>query len=158
MLLLIVNRDDKCLVNCLYYCMYYRLFQWLVEANLTVNLAKSEFGQAKVTYLGYVIGQGKTIVSFPVPTGKKALRRFLGMVGYYRKFCKNFADVTLPLTDLLKKNEKFVWDEPCQKAFDRLKNMLCHFPVLRSPDFGRPFSIAVDASDDAAGAVLLQQS
>lgn len=36
--------------------------------------------------------------------------------------------------------------------------MLCHFPVLRSPDFGRPFSIAVDASDDAAGAVLLQQS
>lgn len=144
-----------------------RLFQRLVEANLTVNLAKSEFGQAKVTYLGYVIGQGKvapvdakvqTIMSFPVPTGKKALRRFLGMVGYYRKFCKNFADVTLPLTNLLKKNEKFVWDEPCQKAFDRLKNMLCHFPVLRSPDFGRPFSIAVDASDDAAGAVLLQQS
>ena len=142
------------------------LFKKLSEARLTVNLAKSEFGQAHVVYLGYVIGQGKvapvdgkiqTIMSFPQPTGKKALRRFLGMAGYYRKFCKNFADVTMPLTDLLKKNVKFVWDESCQKAFDKLKSLLCHFPVLQSPDVSRDFSLAVDASEETAGAVLLQQ-
>lgn len=144
-----------------------RLFQRLSEANLTVNLAKSEFGCASVTYLGHVIGQGKvapvdakiqTIVAYPVPTSKRALRRFLGMVGYYRKFCKNFAEVALPLTKLLKKSEKFVWNDACQKAFERLKFLLCHFPVLSSPDFGKPFALAVDASDDAVGAVLLQQN
>jgi len=142
-----------------------KLFQRLSEANLTVNLNKSEFGCATVTYLGHVIGQGRvapvdakvqTILSFPTPTSKKCLRRFLGMVGYYRKFCKNFADVGLSLTNLLKKNVKFTWDEACQKAFDTLKSMLCHYPVLRSPDFNKPFSIAVDASDNAAGAVLQQ--
>ena len=95
------------------------------------------------------------MLAFAVPTGKKGLRRFLGMVGYYRKFCKNFADVALPLTNLLKKRENFVWNESCQKAFDKLKSMLCNYPVLQSPDFSKPFSVAVDASDGAAGAVLL---
>ena len=105
-----------------------RLFENLSEANLTVNLSLSVFGCAHVTYLGHVIGQGQvvpvdakvqTIMAFAVPTGKKALRRFLGMVGYYRKFCKNFADVALPLTNLLKKRENFVGNESCQKAFDK---------------------------------------
>ena len=61
----------------------------------------------------------------------------------------------LPLTNLLKKRENFVCNESGQKAFDKLKSMLCNYPVLQSPDFSQPFSVAVDASDDAAGAVLL---
>jgi hypothetical protein len=142
------------------------LFQRLSEANLTVNLAKSEFGCANITYLGYVIGRGtvapvsakiQAILSVPVPVNKKAVRRFLGMVGYYRKFCKNFAHITLPLTNLLKAREKFEWSEHCQKAFDSLKYIICNYPVLRAPDFNYPFSLAVDASDEAAGAVLLQK-
>ena len=78
------------------------------------------------------------------------------MAGYYRKFCKNFADCTLPLTNLLKKNVKFIWDDPSQKAFDKLKAILCHYPVLQQPNFNTHFSITVEASEDAAGAVLLQ--
>jgi len=87
-------------------------------ANLTVNLAKCEFGHATVTFLGHVVGQGhvkpiqakvEAIAQYPTPTHKKALMRFLGMVGYYRKFCPNFSDVASPLTDLLKKNAKFTW-------------------------------------------------
>ncbi|KAI5617705.1 hypothetical protein C0J50_22774 [Silurus asotus] len=137
-----------------------RLFEKLSEANLTVNLAKSKFGCAHVTYLGHVIGQGQVVpvdakiqavLAFPVPNNRKALRRFLGIVGYYRKFRKNFADVAFPLTNVLKKREKFLWSESCQKAFDELKSMLCHYPVLQSPDFNKPFSVAVDASNDAAG-------
>ena len=137
----------------------------LSQANLTVNLDKCEFGHGTVTYLGYEIGNGKiapreakvkAIVDFPTPDGKKPLRRFLGMIGYYRKFCKNFANVALPLTNLLKASVKFSWDESCQKAFNTLKAMLCSYPILRSPDCKREFLIAVDASDEAAGAVLLQ--
>ena len=107
----------------------YALFDRLTEAKLTVNLGKSDFGQAKVVYLGHVVGQGevspiaakiKGIVQFPVPNNKKSLMRFLGMAGYYRKFCKNFSGVTAPLTDLLKKKREYEWTMSCQVAFDKI--------------------------------------
>ena len=82
--------------------------------------------------------------------------RFLGMAGYYRKFCKKFSEVTAPLTELLKKNVKYHWSETCKKSFDKVKNLLCLEPVLTAPDFSKPFRLAVDASDVGAGAVLLQ--
>ena len=137
----------------------------LKEANLTVNLSKSDFVKAKVIYLGHVVGHGvvtpikakvKSIIDYPVPENKKSLMRFLGMAGYYRKFCKNFSEVTAPLTELLKKNVKYHWSETCQKSFDKVKNLLCLEPVLTAPDFSKPFRLAVDASDVGAGAVLLQ--
>ena len=139
----------------------------LRQAQLTVNLAKSEFGQACVTYLGHVVGQGKiqpiqakvkAIVSFPVPTNKSQLMRFLGMVGYYRKFCKNFAVVAEPLTQLLQKKQMFNWKEDQQAAFDKVKRLLTTAPVLAMPDFEKPFLIHVDASDLGLGAVLMQDS
>lgn len=87
---------------------------------------------------------------------KKELQRFLGLVGYYRSFCKNFSTVVAPLTDLLKGNTCFVWSSLCQKAFDNVKSVLCSSPVLAVPRLDRPFKIHVDASDVGAGAVLLQ--
>ena len=143
------------------------LFERLAQARLTVNLGKSEFGCGTVMYLGHEIGQGKVapidakvkaILAFPTPTDRKSLRRFLGMIGYYRKFCNNFAQLALPLTNLLKGGVKFVWSDACQRSLEALKNVLCHYPVLRSPDFTKGFSLAIDASDEAAGAVLLQKS
>ena len=76
----------------------------LRQAQVTINLAKSEFGQACVTYLGHVVGKGGVKpIHFPTPKSKSQLMRFLGMVGFYRKFCKNFAVVAEPLTRLLQK-------------------------------------------------------
>lgn len=81
------------------------LFTRLSSANFTINLAKCEFGKARVTYLGKVVGGGEVrpveakveaICNFPVPGTRRELRRFLGMVGYYRAFCKNFASVVSP--------------------------------------------------------------
>ena len=141
-------------------------FKRLSRAMLTINLSKSEFGQAQVTYLGHVVGQGEVkpvsakveaIAKFPQPVSKKQLMRFLGMAGYYRRFCPNFAAVAEPLTQLLSKRVKFIWSERCDKAFDELKAMLQSAPVLAAPDFRSPFKLAVDASDVAAGAVLLQE-
>ena len=141
-------------------------FKRLSRAMLTINLSKSEFGQAQVTYLGHVVGQGEVkpvsakveaIANFPRPESKKQLMRFLGMAGYYRRFCPNFATVAEPLTQLLGKREKFIWSERCDKAFEELKAMLQSAPVLAAPDFESSFKLAVDASDVAAGAVLLQE-
>ena len=61
------------------------------------------------------------------------------------------------MTQLLRKDSKFVWTEQCQSVFEKLKAMLQNAPVLSAPDFNRPFKLAVDASDVAAGAVLLQE-
>ena len=62
-----------------------------------------------------------------------------------------------PLTNLLKKGTKFIWNDKCQNAFDKLKAILKSAPILLAPDFDKPFKLAVDASDIGAGAVLLQE-
>ena len=141
-------------------------FERLTQANLTVNLTKSEFAQGTVMYLGYVVGQGqvkpidgkiKAVCNFPCPETKKQLMHFLGKVGYYRKFCANFSTITEPLTRLLQKRVKLEWSGDCDKAFQKLKAILSSAPVLSTPDFCIQFKLAVDASDVAAGAVLLQE-
>ncbi len=143
----------------------FTVFTRLFNASLTLNLAKCEFAKATVTYLGKQVGQGQVrpvaqkvqaIVDFPVPQTKRELRRFLGMAGYYRAFCRNFSDVVLPLTNLLRSSQKFVWSDECQHAFKSVKALLCSAPVLSAPDYLRGFKIEVDASASGAGAVLLQ--
>ena len=97
------------------------------------------------------------ISEFPVPKCKRQLMRFLGMAGYYRKFCKDFSSIAEPLTNLLKKSTKFKWNDKCQDAFDCLKAILKSAPVLLAPEFDKCFKLAVDASDVGIGAVLLQE-
>ena len=139
----------------------------LCQANLTVKLSKTSFGKATVTYLGHEVGQGivrprtaniSAIMEYPVPATRKALMRFLGMAGYYRRFCPNFAETALPLTKLTGGSVPYKWTQNCQAAFEHLKAMLTREPVLRSPDFTKPFVLHTDASDVAIGAVLLQEN
>ena len=143
-----------------------KFFDQLSKAKLTVNLAKTEFCHATVTFLRHFVGQGQVkpleakvnaISEFPVPKCKRQLMRFLGMAGYYRKFCKNFSGIAEPLTNLLKKSTRFKWHDKCQDAFDRLKAILKSAPILLAPDFDKCFKLAVDASDVGIGAVFLQE-
>ncbi|XP_067664166.1 uncharacterized protein [Haliotis asinina] len=90
------------------------------------------------------------------PTNRKELMRFLGMAGYYRRFCQNFSQVAAPLTNLLKKDCKFIWQEDQQQAFEKIKAILTNAPVLVVPDFSKPFKLYADACDIGAGAVLQQ--
>lgn len=88
---------------------------------------------------------------YPVPTTKKKeLQRFLGLVGYYHRFCQNFSSVVAPLTDLLKGKAQFVWSASCQQAFDNIKSVLCSSPVLAALCMDEPFKLHVDASDVGA--------
>ena len=144
-----------------------RFFQIMREAKLTINLMKSEFGKATVKYLGHIVGQGQvrpldakiqTIVKYPIPTSRKELARFLGMAGYYRSFCLNFSDIAAPLTNLLSKKVKFVWTDDCQLAFDKVKLLLQKSPVLKSPDYEKPFKLIIDSSDVGTGSVLVQEA
>ena len=144
-----------------------RFFQIMREAKLTINLMKSDFGKATVKYLGHIVGQGQvrpldakiqTIVKYPIPTSRKELARFLGMAGYYRNFCLNFSEIAAPLTNLLSKKVKFVWTDDCQLAFDKVKLLLQKSPVLKSPDYEKPFKLIIDSSDVGTGSVLVQEA
>ncbi|XP_071542904.1 uncharacterized protein [Panulirus ornatus] len=139
----------------------------LQDAHLTIKPAKSTFCSAQVTYLGHEVGKGNvrpksanvsTILSYPTPDTKKSLMRFLGMAGFYRRYCPNFSSVVAPLTRLTSGKVTFKWTEECQEAFNHLKTYLSHAPVLMAPNFAQPFVLQTDASDVAVGAVLLRET
>lgn len=138
----------------------------LQEAGLTINTTKCSWAQMEVRYLGYLLGHGqirpqveklKAIQNITRPQTKKQVRSFLGLIGWYRRFVPHFASLATPLTDLTKKSPaKFCWTNECEEAFNSLKDLLCHEPVLQSPNFSKKFIVQVDASDVGLGAVLVQ--
>ena len=83
----------------------------------------------------------------------------MGITSYYRRFVPNYSDIAAPLTDLTKKNapNKVSWTPSCEQAFNTLKEWLYSEPLLKSPDFERPFILQTDASEQGVGAVLSQQ-
>ncbi|XP_076053677.1 uncharacterized protein LOC143032680 [Oratosquilla oratoria] len=97
-----------------------------MSANLVLNLTKCEFIQAKVHYLGYVIGQGElappqakveAILRIPVLQTKKEIRSFVGTIAFYRMFIYNFSSLIAPLTDLLKQRSQVPVDRVLQHSF-----------------------------------------
>jgi hypothetical protein len=69
---------------------------------------------------------------------------------------KIFSKITKPLTEFLKENTPYVWNDKTEEAFNTLKTLLTTEPVLRYRDFTKPFVLTTDASNDAIGAVLIQ--
>ncbi|XP_075775938.1 uncharacterized protein LOC142826874 [Pelodiscus sinensis] len=140
----------------------------LQRAGLTANPKKCQFGKREVSYLGYTVGRGRlkplldkvcAIRDYPRPHTKRQVRQFLGLAGYYRRFIKHFASLAAPLTDLTKKEkpQRVVWTPQGVRAFEALRQCLVSGPVLRSPDFEKPFLLQTDASEVGLGAVLAQE-
>jgi hypothetical protein len=115
-----------------------KVFQRLRENKLYAKLEKCEFGVTKMDFLGYKITQEglkiddhkvKVILDWEPPNSVPALRSFLGLASYYCKFIKNFAKITTPLTNLLKKSAMiYEWEGTCDEAFETLKGILMKAP------------------------------
>jgi hypothetical protein len=138
----------------------------LRENKLYAKFEKCKFGVSEVDFLGHRITQEglkmddhkvKAILDWESPRLVPALRSFLGLASYYRKFIKNFAKITTPLTNLLKRSsETYEWEEACNEAFETLKGILVKVPLLKLPDFDKDFEIHSDAFDFAIGGILVQ--
>ncbi|GKA39463.1 reverse transcriptase domain-containing protein [Tanacetum coccineum] len=89
----------------------------------------------------------EAISKLPYPTNVKAIRSFLGHVGFYTRFIKDFSQVARPMTQLLVKDAPFNFFEECIQAFDKLKHKLTQAPIMIKPDWSLPFEVMCKASD-----------
>ncbi|GJY83865.1 putative reverse transcriptase domain-containing protein [Tanacetum coccineum] len=124
-----------------------------------------KFWLSKVAFLGHIVSaEGITmdpakveaITKWPRPTSVTEVRSFLGLAGYYRRFVEGFSRLALPLTKLMRKGEKFVWNEEREKSFEELKQRLVSAPILTLPSGSGGFQIYSDASKKGLGCVLMQ--
>ena len=142
------------------------VFERLRSAKLRIKPSKCSFAADKVKYLGHVItktgvtveeGKVTAVRDFPTPTDEQQIRSFLGLCSYYRRFVKNFAHISAPLSALLKKDSDFIWTEQCNTAFESLKNHLTNTLVLAFPVMSRPFKLTTDASGYPIGYVKMMR-
>lgn len=149
-----VHLDDlKCVFDRL------RLFK------LRANRDKCTFASARVKYLGHVVTSDgiqvddektSAITNMLPPKNAKQVKSIVQSCSWYRRFIANFADVSRPLTNLLKKNITWKWGPNEQDAFDQLKLALTSTPVLQQNNGSKPYILRTDASAYALSAVLLQ--
>jgi hypothetical protein len=79
------------------------------------------------------------------------------LASYYRRFIPNFSKIAKPITELLRKENKYVWSDACDEAFRNLKKLLTTSPVLAQPDIAMPFDVYCDASGTGLGGSLMQE-
>ena len=142
-----------------------QVLQRLRQAKLTCKPKKCELFRRRVSFLGHIVSEDglecdpekiAAVENWPVPKTVKDIRSFLGLAGYYRRFIKNFANYSAPLTELTKTNVPFEWTKTQQQAFDALKSSLCNPPVLSYPTEEGMYVLDTDASNYGIGAVLSQ--
>lgn len=160
--------DDLILIASTEKRMYENLedvFKICRKYNLKLNPDKCQFFLKEVTYLGHKCTENgilpdeskfDVITHYPRPTDADSARRFVAFCNYYRRFIPHFTHYSYHLTRLTKKGVQFYWSDECETAFNYLKNSLITPPILKYPDFDKPFCITTDASKIACGAVLSQ--
>ena len=152
------------------------VFQKLMAAGLKLKPTKCFFFRDEIEYLGHVVsGKGistnpkkiEAVTKWPTPKTVYDVRSFLGFVGYYRRFIKNFSKITKPIREVITglenqskraaKKTYIEWTDLANAAFDNLKTMCVSTPILAYPDYQLPFTLHTDSSTDGLGAVLYQK-
>lgn len=146
------------------------IFQRLRENNLAINLSKCEFGKTKLKFLGHALTKDgirplpekvAAISDYPKPTIAKELKRFTGMLNFYRKFLPHATTNQSKLQSMIvgnKKNDRtpLIWTPDTEQAFDSCKHELANVALLAHPSATAELALFVDASDTAVGAALHQ--
>lgn len=146
------------------------VFDRLRKFKLRLNVNKCIFGVPEINFLGYVIdskGMRPTtekvsaILNYPKPQTVVDLRRFLGMINFYRRNLPHAAEKQAPLNSFLvgsKKNDKrkIDWSPEAENAFSQIKNDLANATAIAHPLPAAKLRIVSDASDFAMGAALEQ--
>ena len=131
------------------------VFKLLAEAGLKLKTNKCQFLKDKLDYLGHTVlreevatnpSKVQSILNYPAPTNVKKVQSFLGLISYYRKFIRAFAEKAHSLTKLTRKDVAWEWGNDQRDAFECIKQCLVSEPILGNPDFTREFIVYTDAS------------
>ncbi|GKC35849.1 putative reverse transcriptase domain-containing protein [Tanacetum coccineum] len=143
-----------------------RILELLKKEKLYAKFSKCDFWISIVQFLGHLIdNQGlhvdpakiEAVKNWASPTTPTEIRQFLGLVGYYRRFIKDFSKIAKSLTELTQKNKKYIWGEKQEIAFQLLKQKLYEAPVLALPEGNNDFVVYCDVSLQRLGAILMQR-
>lgn len=143
-----------------------QVLQKLSENHVTLKLDKSRLIAREVQFLGFILSDGGIIPSpekidviqkFPTPTKKKHLQSFLGVCNYYRRFQRNYSELTTKFKKQLSAKEKWTWGPEEDKIFQTIKDKFIETVMLFHPNFTKPFFMNCDASDTSLGAELYQE-
>jgi hypothetical protein len=138
----------------------------LRKAKIQLKLSKCTFHAKEVEFLGFIVNKDgvkmddnkvKSIMEWKSPRTVKDIQSFLGFANFYRRFIKGFSKIVSPITQLLKKDIKFEWDDKAEAAFQQLKKTFTTDPILRHFEQTKTCTIETDASDTALGAVCSQE-
>lgn len=136
-------------------------------AGITLKLSKCNFLMESIDYLGFEvcadgIRPGKTkinaVEAFPRPTDQHRVRQFLGLASFFRRFIRGFSSLARPLTQLLKKDAKWVWSDSQETAFVILKEELVKRPILTFYNPTSETQLHTDASKIGIAGILLQRT
>lgn len=136
------------------------------RSGLNINWKKCNFLQTKVEFLGHQIEDGcvrpssgkvDAVRRFPDPVNVRQVQSFLGLSGYFRKFVPGYSKIARPLTNLLKADAEFRFEDTERNAFEQLKMALTKEPVLSLYRSGAETQLHTDASQQGYGAILLQR-
>ncbi|GAQ93234.1 hypothetical protein KFL_013780010, partial [Klebsormidium nitens] len=142
------------------------VFERLRAKRIKCHPKKMRLAVRTVSYLGHYIVPGGTapqdvkveaIVRMIPPRDTSELRAFLGTTNYYRRYVQNYARIAFSLNRLLQNGVAWQWNTEEQEALEQLKLKLTEAPILRRPDFTRPFELHTDWSATGLGAVLAQR-
>jgi hypothetical protein len=141
------------------------VLQRLWEHQMYIKFSKCEFWIKEVPFLGHVVSPERIVVDpskvkvleWKPPMTVSELWSFLGLAGYYRRLILNFSKIMKPITELLKKGNKYVWSEVCDEAFKHLKKLLTTSPMLAQADTTKPSDVYCDASRTGLGGVLIKE-
>jgi hypothetical protein len=142
------------------------VLQRLREHQLYAKFSKCKFWTKEVPFLGHVVSpegiavdpnKVKEVLEWNRTMTVSEVQSFLGLAGYYRRFILNFSKIAKPITELLKKANKYDWSEACDEAFKHLKKLLTTSPVLAHPDTTKPFDVYRDDFGTSLGGVLMQE-
>jgi len=140
-----------------------KVLRRLEKNNLYVKPEKCTWKVQKVNFLGVVIDQEKIkmeedkvagVLNWSVARTVRNVRKFLGLVNYYRQFMKDCVKIARPLNNLTRKEKKWRWKSEQQITFKQLKKIFTNRPLLAAPDLDREFRVEADTSNFAMGGVL----